>query len=78
MATSGELLEVGRATDSHGRSGSGWYRTRQQILDYFAGLEIVEPGNARTRGWWPAGPRTPRALQGPCCRWSFVHRRPPV
>lgn len=38
--------------------GSGWYRTREQQLEYFSGLELVEPGLVGLADWWPAGPPT--------------------
>ncbi|MFI9410098.1 SAM-dependent methyltransferase [Nocardia gamkensis] len=44
--------------------GSGWYRTRRQILDYFSDLEIVAPGLVELDDWWPAGPAVrPRLLE---------------
>ncbi|MFI2229678.1 SAM-dependent methyltransferase [Nocardia testacea] len=36
--------------------GSGWYRTTEQILEYFCGLELIEPGLVQLDDWWPAGP----------------------
>lgn len=36
--------------------GSGWYRTREQIARYFAGLDLIEPGLVELEDWWPAGP----------------------
>ena len=36
--------------------GSGWYRTSGQILEYFCGLELIEPGLVQLDEWWPAGP----------------------
>lgn len=36
--------------------GSGFYRTRSQIQDLFAGLEMMEPGLVGLDQWWPAGP----------------------
>jgi SAM-dependent methyltransferase len=36
--------------------GSGWYRTTEQILEYFGGLELVAPGLVQLDEWWPAGP----------------------
>jgi hypothetical protein len=38
--------------------GSGWYRTREQQLEYFGGLELIEPGLVGLADWWPAGPPT--------------------
>lgn len=36
--------------------GSGWYRTRDEQIEYFAGLDLVEPGFVELEDWWPAGP----------------------
>ncbi|MEV0361342.1 SAM-dependent methyltransferase [Nocardia fusca] len=36
--------------------GSGWFRTRAQILDLFGGLELVPPGLVALDDWWPEGP----------------------
>ncbi|MGW1742082.1 SAM-dependent methyltransferase [Nocardia sp. NPDC001965] len=36
--------------------GSGWYRTREQQLEYFEGLELIAPGLTELENWWPAGP----------------------
>jgi len=36
--------------------GSGWYRTRDEIEQYFGDLEILEPGLVELDDWWPAGP----------------------
>ncbi|MEU4311755.1 SAM-dependent methyltransferase [Nocardia sp. NPDC024068] len=36
--------------------GSGWYRRTEQILEYFGGLELIEPGLVELDDWWPAGP----------------------
>ncbi|MEB3367222.1 SAM-dependent methyltransferase [Saccharopolyspora mangrovi] len=37
--------------------GSGRYRTREEITEFFAGLELVEPGLVELNDWWPDGPR---------------------
>lgn len=37
--------------------GSCFYRGRQEILDMFCGLELVEPGLTYLFEWWPDGPR---------------------
>ncbi|MGI5216239.1 SAM-dependent methyltransferase [Nocardia sp. CA-290969] len=39
-----------------GGLGSGWFRTREQILDLFAGLKLVHPGLVELDDWWPEGP----------------------
>lgn len=36
--------------------GSGWYRTRDEQLGYFAGLDLVPPGFVELEDWWPQGP----------------------
>lgn len=36
--------------------GSGWYRTREQIAEYFGDLTLIEPGLVELEDWWPAGP----------------------
>lgn len=38
--------------------GTGWFRTREQILGFFGDLELVEPGLVAVADWWPDGPRT--------------------
>ncbi|MEV4729230.1 SAM-dependent methyltransferase [Saccharopolyspora sp. NPDC049426] len=37
--------------------GTGRYRTRAEIAELFAGLELVEPGLVELNDWWPDGPR---------------------
>ncbi|WP_433492892.1 SAM-dependent methyltransferase [Nocardia grenadensis] len=36
--------------------GTGWYRSREEIVSYFDGLELVDPGVVPVDQWWPAGP----------------------
>jgi SAM-dependent methyltransferase len=36
--------------------GTGRYRTREEILSFFDGLELLEPGLVELDQWWPAGP----------------------
>ncbi|WP_280489945.1 SAM-dependent methyltransferase [Nocardia carnea] len=36
--------------------GSGWYRTRGQLLEYFDGLDLIPPGLTELENWWPSGP----------------------
>jgi hypothetical protein len=33
------------------------YRTREEILSFFDGMELVEPGLTYPHEWWPDGPR---------------------
>ncbi|GAB2740551.1 SAM-dependent methyltransferase [Amycolatopsis magusensis] len=60
-----ELSQVARRMEdifSHSAMGSGWFRTREQILSMMPGLEIVapQPGMDPTVVpcdlWWPDGP----------------------
>ena len=37
--------------------GSGWFRTRAEVLAFLGGLEVLEPGLGPVADWWPAGPR---------------------
>lgn len=41
---------------ARGAMGSGYFRTREQILQYFDGLELVDPGLVQLNQWWPDGP----------------------
>jgi hypothetical protein len=36
--------------------GSGFFRPRKEIEEYFTGLEMVEPGLVPLCEWWPDGP----------------------
>ena len=31
----------------------GWYRNQSEVADFFAGLELVEPGVVPVQHWWP-------------------------
>lgn len=35
---------------------TGYWRPYEQVLGFFDGLELVEPGFVRTHDWWPEGP----------------------
>jgi hypothetical protein len=37
---------------------TGWWRTRGEILSYFEGLDLLDPGLVRLIDWWPEGPKT--------------------
>jgi hypothetical protein len=41
----------------HSPMGSGWFRTRKQIMSMLPGLELVDPGLVLCAEWWPDGPR---------------------
>jgi hypothetical protein len=36
--------------------GSGYFRRRDEIAEFFGDLELVEPGISRLNDWWPDGP----------------------
>jgi hypothetical protein len=38
--------------------GTARYRTREQQLEYFDGLQLIAPGLTELDDWWPAGPPT--------------------
>ncbi|MGP4014714.1 SAM-dependent methyltransferase [Saccharopolyspora sp. 5N708] len=37
--------------------GTGRYRTRAEISQFFDGLELLEPGLVELHDWWPNGPQ---------------------
>lgn len=39
-----------------GDLGSGRFRTRDEIMRFFDGLELIEPGLVTLAEWWPDGP----------------------
>ncbi|ASR35641.1 hypothetical protein BAY61_12250 [Prauserella marina] len=41
-----------------GPMGSGRFRTRTEIEEFFADLELVSPGLVLPCDWWPDGPKT--------------------
>src|SRR5699024_3886 len=41
---------------SNGAMGSGNFRSRTEIEQFFTGLTFVEPGLTLLRDWWPDGP----------------------
>ncbi|WP_249645257.1 SAM-dependent methyltransferase [Nocardia sputi] len=55
--------------------GSGWYRTRREILDYFGDLEIMAPGLVELDDWWPGGPAfRPRLLEERLMLGGLAHK----
>lgn len=40
----------------HSPMGTGRFRSRAEIEEYFTGLELVEPGLVTLMNWWPDGP----------------------
>ena len=61
--------------------GTGWFRSRAEIVSCFGDLELVEPGVVPVDEWWPSGPprlpgsREERLLLGGIGRKS---ERPPA
>ncbi len=61
---------------ANGPMGSGYFRTRAQIEEFFDGLEMVEPGLVRLRDWWPDGPLLQPATTGDGLVLGGVARKP--
>lgn len=55
--------DVGKVADqledvcTNSSMGTGWFRTREQILGFLDGLDILDPGLVTVSDWWPDGPR---------------------
>ncbi|MGI9062711.1 MAG: SAM-dependent methyltransferase [Pseudonocardiaceae bacterium] len=60
----------------HSPMGSGWFRTRAEILSMFPGLELVEPGLTLCADWWPDGPRLKPLEPAQRCIAGAVGRKP--
>lgn len=64
--------------------GSGRYRTGEEILEFFEGLELLPPGLAELDDWWPDGPSSPsrgpgkRSLVERTMRGAVGYKRPPL
>jgi hypothetical protein len=58
-----------------GAIGSGFFRTRKEIEEYFTGLEMVEPGLVPVNQWWPDGPLLTRSA-GDTLALGGVARKP--
>ncbi|NUS93474.1 MAG: hypothetical protein HOQ36_13895 [Nocardia sp.] len=44
--------------------GTGWFRSRAEIVSCFGELELIEPGVVPVDEWWPSGPaRSPRTRE---------------
>jgi hypothetical protein len=59
-----------------GPMGSGWFRTREQILSMLPGLELVDPGLVLCAEWWPDGPRVQPMSPVSHCIAGAVGRKP--
>ncbi|MDQ3152376.1 MAG: SAM-dependent methyltransferase [Actinomycetota bacterium] len=60
----------------HSSLGSGWFRTRAEILSMFPGLEMIEPGLTLCADWWPDGPRLKPLEPAQRCIAGAVGRKP--
>jgi len=60
----------------HSPMGSGTFRTYDELLELFEGLEIVEPGLVRCADWWPDGPRLKPLTAAQRCIAGAVGRKP--
>lgn len=55
-----EHSEVARKMEDkfiHSPMGSGRFRTRAELMEFFPDQELVEPGLVLCDDWWPDGPR---------------------
>lgn len=56
--------------------GSGWYRTREEIMPFFCGLDLIEPGLVELDQWWPTGPAVRELLTEERLILGGVARKP--
>ncbi|HEX3782289.1 MAG TPA: SAM-dependent methyltransferase [Pseudonocardiaceae bacterium] len=74
-----EHTEVARKMEHmflHSPMGSGTFRTRAEVEELIAGLELVEPGLVLCADWWPDGPRLKPLNQVQYCIAGAVGRKP--
>ncbi|WP_404819499.1 SAM-dependent methyltransferase [Streptomyces marincola] len=55
---------------------TGQIRTREQILSFFEGMELVEPGLVPPQDWRPDGPVPAGATHAAVSMWAGIARRP--
>ncbi|MGW5052550.1 SAM-dependent methyltransferase [Actinokineospora sp. NPDC004072] len=60
----------------NGSINRGFFRTRAQIEEMLAGLDLIEPGLIAADDWWPAGPRTAPFPAAGHCIVAAVGRKP--
>ncbi|CAM3958962.1 SAM-dependent methyltransferase [Kibdelosporangium persicum] len=60
----------------HSPMGTGLFRTRDEIMGMFPGLELVDPGLVLCTDWWPDGPRIKPPTQVSYCICGAVGRKP--
>ena len=71
-----ELARFVEDVFANGAMGSGYFRTRAQILALFGDLELVQPGLVRLRDWWPDGPPRQQATREDEVLLGGVARKP--
>lgn len=55
---------------------TGWWRTRKEIMSYFDGLELLEPGLVPLVDWWPEGPLMRESLDADQLICGAIGRKP--
>ncbi|MEU4800879.1 SAM-dependent methyltransferase [Actinosynnema sp. NPDC023587] len=60
----------------HSPMGSGRFATRSELLGFFDGLELVDPGLVICADWWPDGPRLRKLDAVSYCIAGAVARKP--
>jgi SAM-dependent methyltransferase len=73
-----EHSEIARKMEEkfvHSPMGSGVFRTREQLLEFFPDQELVPPGLALCDDWWPDGPRIKPLNQVEECIAGAVGRK---
>ena len=73
-----EHSEVARKMEDkfiHSPMGSGRFRTRAELMEFFPGQELVAPGLVLCDDWWPDGPRLKPLSQVEECIVGGVGRK---
>ncbi|EDY47308.1 SAM-dependent methyltransferase [Streptomyces clavuligerus] len=60
----------------HSMLGSGTFSTRDELLELFNGLDLVDPGLVRCADWWPDGPQLKPLNAAQRCIAGAVARKP--
>lgn len=78
MPTEGPLREKAKELEAMfmAMMGTCKFRTRDEIMTFFPGLEMVEPGLAYLFDWWPDGPRVTPPADGDYLLLGGVGRKP--
>ncbi|PRY31630.1 SAM-dependent methyltransferase [Umezawaea tangerina] len=71
-----ELARRMEDTFLHSPMGTGLFRTRDEILAMFPGLDLIEPGLALCAEWWPDGPQIKQLDQVSHCIVGAIGRKP--